>query len=208
MAGDGSVALSSSMLKLRAIRNGLRSLPLGRTRALMKRRFDWPLLSTALSGCSVPLRRRRADEATRTSALVGSPKYTWPQAWSISGWRSIAVCLRCLWIVSTGAESLRVGAAPRLLACDGDMPDNSIDLVSCTMLCRQCVDGEASIGVLGAETGDAGALDCIGLSIVIRLTLADIDRSAMGDSDVVRPCLARGSRLSTMALSCCLMDTS
>jgi hypothetical protein len=55
------------------------------------------------------------------------------------------------------------------------MPDSSIDLVSCTMLCRRCVEEEATIGVFGTVGGKPGALVCIGLSIVSMLTLADID---------------------------------
>lgn len=115
------------------------------------------------------------------------------------------VCLRCLWIASAGAESFRLDTAPTLLACDGDMPDNSIDLVCCTIFCRPC-DRGAINGVLGAVKGCAAVLDCTGLSMVIRLTLVDIDCSATGDSDLDSP--PRASRLSTMALSCCLIDTS
>lgn len=206
VAAEATKALSAPMSKLRSIRNGLRSLPLGRTRALMAMRSEWPLRSPALSGCSVPLRRRSAVGATRTSALVKSPKYTWPQRWSMLGSRSAMVGLCCLLVASPGAESFLLATAPTLLACDGDMPDNSIDLVSCAMLCRLCADGEASIGVLGAVRGNTGVLECIGLSIVSRLTLVDIDCSATGDSDLVSP--PRESRLSTMALSCCLIDTS
>lgn len=76
VAAEVIMALSTLMSKLRSIRNGLRSLPFGRTRALMAMRSEWPLRSPALSGCSVPLRRRRAVGTTRTSALVKSPKYT------------------------------------------------------------------------------------------------------------------------------------
>lgn len=206
VAAEVTMALSTLISKLRSIRNGLRSLPLGRTRALMAMRSEWPLRSPALSGFSDPLRRRRAVGATRTSALVRSPRYTWPQVWSMPGLRSAMVGLCCFWITSAGAESFLLATAPTLLACDGDMPDNSIDLVSCAMLCRLCVDGEARTGVLGAVRGNTGVLDRIGLSIVSRLTLADIDCSAMGDSDLVSP--PRESRLSTMALSCCLIDTS
>lgn len=116
------------------------------------------------------------------------------------------VGLCCPLIASAGAESFLLATAPKLLACDGDMPDNSIDLVSCAMLCRRCADGEARIGVFGAVGGNIGVLDRNGLSIVSRLTLVDIDCSATGDSDLVSP--PRESRLSTMALSCCLMETS
>lgn len=206
VAAEVTMALSTLRSKLRSIRNGLRSLPLGRTRALMAMRSEWPLRSPTLSGCSVPLRRRRAVGATRTSALVTSPRYTWPQVWSMSGSRSAMVGLCCFWITSAGAESFLLATAPTLLACDGDMPDSSIDLVSCAMLCRLCADGEASIGVLGAVGGNTGALDRIGLSIVNNLTLADIDCSATGDNDLLSP--PRESRLSTMALSCCLIDAS
>jgi hypothetical protein len=82
--------LSTFEPMLRSIRNGLRSLPLGRTWALILRCSEWPLpLSLpALSGCTVLLGRRRAFGATNTSALEGSPKYTWPQAWSLPGSRS------------------------------------------------------------------------------------------------------------------------
>lgn len=116
------------------------------------------------------------------------------------------VGLCCLWIASDGAESFLLATAPTLLACDGDMPDNNIDLVSCAMLCRLWIDGEASNGVLGAVGRKPGAIDRMGLSIVSRLTLLDIDCSAMGDRDLVSP--PRDSRLSSMALSCCLIDLS
>lgn len=205
VAGEFTMALSLFRSMLRVIRNGLRSLPLGHTRALMETSSEWPLLSPALSGCSVPVRWRRADGATRTSALVGSPKYTWPQAWSFSGDKSATVGFCCLWMASAGAESFLLATAPTLLACDGGMPDNSIDLVSCAMLCRRCVEGEDNAGVLGAVGGNTGVLECIGLSTVNKLTLVDIDCSVMGDSDLLSPSLA--SRLSTMALSCCFMDT-
>lgn len=206
VAAEVTMALITLMSRLRSIRNGLRSLPLGRTRALMAMRSEWPLRSPALSGCSVPLRRRRAVGATRTSALVRSPRYTWPQAWSMPGSRTAMLGLCCFLIVSAGAESFLLATAPTLLACDGDMPDNSIDLASCATLCRLCVDGEAKIGVLGAVGGNTGVLDRIGLSIVSRLTLADIDCSPMGVNDLLS--VPRESRLSTMALSCCLIDTS
>lgn len=172
VTGEAIMVLSTFRSMLRSIRNGLRSLPLGRTWALMASRSESPLPLPALSGCSVPLVRRRALGATRTSALEGSPKYTWPQAWSLSGSRTAMTGLCCLWIASDGAESFLFATAP---ACEGDMPDNSIDLVSCAMLCRRCVEGEVIIGVLGAVGGNTGALVCIGLSIVSRLTLADID---------------------------------
>lgn len=198
VAGKAAMALSTFRSRLRSIRNGLRSLPLGRTRALMARRSEW-----VLSVCPVPLGRRRANGATRMFALVWSPRYTWPQARSSPGSR---IAMAGLWVLSAGAESFLLATAPTLLAWAGDMPDNSIDLVSCAMLCCRCVEGEGSIGVLGAVGGNTGVLIRIGLSIVNMLTLADMDCSAMGDSDLDSP--PRESRLSTMALSCCLMDTS
>lgn len=203
VAGKVAMALSTFTSRLRSIRNGLRSLPLGRTRALMARRSEWTLPSPVLSVCPVPLGRRRADGATRMLALVWSPRYTWPQARSSPGSRS---AMAGLWVLSAGAESFLLATAPTLLACAGDMPDNSIDLVSCAMLCCRCVEGEGSIGVLGAVGRNPGVLVLIGLSTVNMLTLADMDCSAMGDSDLDSP--PRESRLSTMALSCCLMDTS
>lgn len=206
VAGEATIALSTLTSMLRSIRNGLRSLPLGRTRALMAMRSEWPLRSLALSGCSVPLVRRKAVGTTSTSALVRSPKYTWPQVWSVSGLGSSMVGLSCLWVATDGAESFLLATAPTLLACDGDMPDNSIDLVSWAMLCRLGADGEANNGVLGAVRGSTGVLDRNGLSIVSRLTLVDIDCSAMGDRDLVSP--PQESRLSTIALSCCLIETS
>lgn len=108
--------------------------------------------------------------------------------------------LCCLLRVSPGAESFLLATTP---ACDGDMPDNSIDLVCWTMLCRR---GEVTIGVLGAVAERADVFVCHGLSTERRLTLADIDCSVTGDIALVIP--RRASRLSTMALSCCLIDTS
>lgn len=108
--------------------------------------------------------------------------------------------LGCLWMVAPGVESFLLATAP---ACDGDMPDSSIDLVCWTMLCRR---EDVTIGVLGAVAGKYGFLFCHGLSTVRRLTLAAIDSSVTGDIELASP--RRASRLSTIALSCCLMDTS